>query len=207
MPTGEMGAPSAGDLLVLHAVRVLGYATTARVAGHARLPRERAEELLADAQAGGRVAWTRYFDDGGWSMTESGKAHGERLLAAELDAAGARAEVAAVLAGFGPSNALVAAACTRWQLTEMGVADPPADLTGVLADLRHAAEVLADIEARLSARLARCAGYHARFVTAVARAGDDPAWVNAIDRDSAHRVWFELHEDLRQTLAIPRTTS
>ncbi|WP_298328097.1 hypothetical protein [Haloactinopolyspora sp.] len=40
--------------------------------------------------------------------------------------------------------------------------------------------------------------------TAVTRARTDPTWVTATDRESAHRVWFELHEDLLATLGRTR---
>jgi hypothetical protein len=191
-------------LRVLHAVRVLGYADTARIAERAGLPRAAAEELLLDAQAVGQVTWSGFADEGGWSLTEAGKAEGERLLAAELDTVGARAEVEAVLSDFGPLNDLVGAACTRWQLTELGIASPPARLEEVLADLSRAAGGLARLEDRLTTRLARFAGYHARFTAAARRARDDAGWVTATDRDSAHRVWFELHEDLLATLGHAR---
>jgi len=189
---------------VLHAVRVLGYAGTARIAGRSGLPVDTAEDLLLDAGSRGHVTWTQFADEGGWSLTEAGRAEGERLLAAELDDAGARAVVESVLDGFGPLNDLVAAACTRWQLTELGVAATPAALADVLADLARAAEGLAGIEQRLTASLRRFAGYHARFSDAVERARHDAGWVTATDRDSAHRVWFELHEDLLATLGRAR---
>ena len=189
---------------ILHAVRVLGYAGTARAAERCGLPVDEAEEVLLDAQSRGYVTWTHFADEGGWSVTEAGRSEGERLLAAELDSAGARALVESVLDGFGPLNDLVAAACTRWQLTELGIAPAPADLSGVLADLGRAAEGLAVLEERLTAHLLRFGGYHARFTVAVDRAHEDARWVTGTDRDSAHRVWFELHEDLLATLGRAR---
>ena len=189
---------------ILHAVRVLGYTGTARAAERSGLPVEEAEELLLDAQSRGQVIWTHFADEGGWSMTEAGRSYGERLLAAELDSAGARPLVESVLDGFGPLNDLVTAACTRWQLTELGIAASPAALPEVLADLTRAAQELARIEECLTAQLGRFAGYHARFAAAVDRAPEDPRWVTATDRDSAHRVWFELHEDLLATLGRTR---
>jgi len=199
-----MSTSSPSDLLVLHAVRVLGYADTERVAARAGLDGSAVLEQLLDAEAAGHVTWQSFADDGGWSLTDAGKVHGERLLAVELDDVAARDVVREVLDGFGPLNDLVAGACTRWQLTELGLADPPADLRAVLTDLDRAAHGLAAVEARLTAHLARFAGYHRRFAGAVSRAHEDTAWITATDRDSAHRVWFELHEDLLATLGRPR---
>ena len=199
-----MSATSTPDLLVLHAVRVLGYATTNRVTARTGLEEGLVGELLLDAQAAGQVAWSRFADQGGWSLTEAGKAHGEHLLAVELDAIGTRSVVREVLDGFGPLNDLVGGACTRWQLSEMGLARPPADLGQALADLTRAADGLAGIETRLTAGLARFGGYHERFMAAVERARQETAWISGTDRDSAHRVWFELHEDLLATLGRPR---
>jgi len=195
---------STPHLLALHAVRVLGYATTQAVSARTGLDENEVGELLLDAEAVGQVVRTRFADDGGWSLTEAGKAHGERLLAAELDVSGARALVRAELDAFGPLNELVAGACTRWQLTELGLAEPPASLEQVLTDLARAADGLAGIEARLTAGLARFGGYHERFAAAVARARQEAAWISGTDRDSAHRVWFELHEDLLATLGVQR---
>lgn len=199
-----MSETSTPDLLVLHAVRVLGYASTERVIARAELEEGPVRALLLHAQAAGHVTWTRFADHGGWSLTEAGKAHGEHLLAAELDTTGTRTLLQEVLDGFGPLNNLVAGACTRWQLTEMGLAQPPADLEQVLADLARAADGLASLEARLSAGLSRFDGYHTRFTAAVEHASQDTAWISDTNRDSAHQVWFELHEDLLATLGRPR---
>lgn len=199
-----MSVPSAPGLAVLHAVRVMGFAPTDRVVVRTGLPAEEVRTHLLDAEAVGHVTRSTFADQTGWSLTEAGKVEGERLLAAELDASGHGPVVRAVLDGFGPLNDLVAAACTRWQLTDLGLAQPPAVLDDVLADLTRAAVGLARIEARLTAGLARFAGYHERFTTAAGLARHDTAWITAMDRDSAHRVWFELHEDLLATLGRSR---
>lgn len=194
---------AASRLRVLHAVRVLGYADATRVGERAALP-SAAEDLLLDAQASGHVTWSRFDDVGGWSLTEAGRREGERLLADDLDRRGARAAVESVLVDFAPLNGLVQAACTRWQLSEPGVESGPDVLPDVLADLRHAAAHLAGLERRLVDRLPRFAGYRQRFAAAVDRAAQEPEWIAGIDRESAHRVWFELHEDLLATLGRPR---
>lgn len=199
-----MSPPPNIRLRVLHALRILGYAGIARVSERAGLPPAEAEEALLEAQSGGQVNWSEFEDIGGWSLTEAGRTLGERLLAEELEIADARALVESVMAEFEPLNRLVVDACTRWQLTEMGIAEPPTSLTDVLVDLSHAGEGWAVLEERLVNRLPRYSGYHERFSVAVDRARTDPAWVTSTGRESAHRVWFELHEDLLATLGRPR---
>lgn len=192
------------DVLVLHAVRTLGYAGTARVAGRVARPEPEVEEHLLDAQASGWVTWTSYAGDGGWSVTETGRQRGEELLAAELDGAGVRAAVELVHADFLPINEAVTSACTAWQLSELGIALTPIDPAGTMTTLDEAARGLGRLEERLTRHLTRFAGYHHRFSAAVTRAEVDPSWITATDRDSCHRVWFELHEDLIATLGLSR---
>jgi hypothetical protein len=199
-----MSRTTPADLRVLHAARTLGYATAARLAVRAGLSEAAATEYLLDAQARGWTTYSSFGDDGGWSLTEAGKRHGEALLADELDAAGARTAVEAVYREFLPVNDVVAGACTAWQLTELGIGERPVTLTGTIAALQEPARVLAAIEARLTEHLERFAGYHRRFAGARDRAGAEPAWITGTDRDSCHRVWFELHEDLIATLGLTR---
>ena len=63
---------------------------------------------------------------------------------------------------------------------------------------------LRGLEARLTAVLPRFSGYAKRLEQALENAATDPAWLTATDRDSFHRIWFELHEDLIATLGIQR---
>jgi hypothetical protein len=192
------------DVLVLHAVRTLGYGDTARIAARVGLAEDEVRDHLLDAQAHGWAAYSSYAGEGGWSLTEAGRAQGERLLAAELDGVGARAVAEEVYRDFLPLNDVVVAACTAWQLAEMGIGEQTMTLTETIATLQGPATALAGIEARLSSHLDRFAGYQHRFTTALTKAGDEPAWITGTDRDSCHRVWFELHEDLIATLGLVR---
>jgi len=187
---------------LLHALRLLGHATVGQLTGRLDASSDEVESRLLDAEATGLV--TRNVFDDGWSLTSAGKARGEALAAMELDRVGARPALTTELDTFGPVNQQVTAACTRWQLTELGLAQPPAPYDGVLADLADAADQLAAIEQRLSRHLRRFAGYHRRFSTALRHSETDAGWVTGNDRDSAHRVWFELHEDLLATLGRDR---
>ncbi len=192
------------ELLTVHAVRLLGYAETPRIAARFDLTTETTEEHLLDAQAIGRVTYTSFGEDGGWSLTEAGKAWNERQLRAEVDQAEARATVDRLPEEFLPHNATVTELCTAWQLAEHGLGDPKADLASIIAGLTSAADALAGFETTLTARLTRFTGYHRRFRTALDRVATDPAWIAGTDRDSCHRVWFEFHEDLIATLGLTR---
>ncbi len=186
-------------LLVLHAVRTLGYADVPRIAVRLARGEHDVSEHLLDAQAHGWVTWSSHDGDGGWSLTEAGKARGERLLAEELDGIGARPAVEEAHRAFLPLNGLVAAACTAWQL-----ADDTSEADSTIAALQPAADGLAPIEGLLVDHLERFRGYHERFTAALTRARTDPGWITGVERDSAHRVWFELHEDLIATLGLSR---
>jgi hypothetical protein len=199
-----VGHRTPADVLVLHAVRTLGYGDAARIAGRVGLAEDEVREHLLDAQAHGWATYSSFAGEGGWSLTEAGKAQGERLLAAELDGAGARAAVEEAYRDFLPLNDAVAAACTAWQLAELGIGEHTVTLAETTATLQGPATALARVEARLIRHLDRFAGYRHRFTTALAKAGDEPAWITATDRDSCHRVWFELHEDLIATLGLAR---
>jgi len=195
---------SSSELLTLHAVRLLGYADTSKVAVRFDLPLEVAEEQLLDAQAVGRISYTTFGGEGGWSMTEAGRTWGERQLGAELDQAGARAIVDRTHQEFRPYNITVSELCTAWQLVELEVGDAGADLGSIVTGLSSAATALAGFESALTARLSRFAGYHRRFADALDRIDADPSWITATDRDSCHRIWFEFHEDLIATLGLTR---
>lgn len=199
-----MSRTTSAGVLVLHAARTLGYATAARIAERIGLPEAETTEHLLGAQARGWAAYSSFAGDGGWSLTEAGRQRGERLLAAELDAAGARRAVEDVHQDFLPVNDVVGAACTAWQLAEMGIGEQPVTPADTITTLEEPADVLAVLEARLTAHLTRFAGYHRRFAAALRLASTEPAWITGTDRDSCHQVWFELHEDLIATLGLTR---
>lgn len=201
------------ELLVLHAVRVRGWADGAAVAGRYGLDPAEADEILLDHQAHGWIAWSEFLGSGGWSLTASGRAEDERRLAAELLEAGpAGAVVRGVVEVFGPLNDRLQRACTRWQLRPapgdlLAVndhADPAWDAE-ILAELAELSDALAPLVVRLAAVLDRFGGYDTRFAAALGRASrGEGAWVAGTGLDSCHTVWMELHEDLLATLGIAR---
>lgn len=207
-----MTRESTPDLLVLHAVRIVGFGDTATVARRFALDPAETEELLRDAEAYGWVQHAAFADLSGWSLTGRGRAQEERLLAAELAEVDGGGAVREVYRDFLPLNARLQRACTDWQLRPThddrlatnDHTDPGWDAR-VLAELAAIEHGLAPLAVRLGQVLARFEGYDARFAAARRRAdAGETGWVDGTDVDSCHRVWFELHEDLVATLGIDR---
>lgn len=200
------------ELLVLHAVRLMGVAGDEGVARRFGLDQADAKELLLDFQACGWVTWNEFAGIGGWSLTARGREENERRLAEELAQVDGSDSVSEVYRTFLPLNERLLIACTQWQLRPTDD-DPhafndhtdPAWDSRVVAELSALADELAPLTQALTTILDRFQGYHARFTQALAnvRAGDT-AWVDRTDVDSCHKVWFELHEDLIATLGLPR---
>ncbi|MFD6179363.1 MULTISPECIES: transcriptional regulator [unclassified Isoptericola] len=210
-----MSRPSDPELLVLHAVRVRGAADDAAVAERAGLPADVARDLLLDLEAFGCVTWSEFAGTGAWSLTERGRAEGERRLAAELaaDPTGrADAVVRAALPAFDPLNSRLLQACTDWQLRpgdggRLDVNDHR-DAAWDARALDELAAVVAEVRpllAGLATELDRFGGYAGRLddALAAARAGDGSR-VAGIGGASVHGVWMELHEDLLATAGVPR---
>ncbi len=201
------------DLLVLHAVRIKGFADAPAVAQRFDLDPAEVTEHLQDAEAHGWITHSAFAGSAGWSLTERGRVEGERRLALELAATGRAGEIRSVFhEDFLPLNARVLSACTDWQLRKAPdgrlLPNDHVDRAWDARVLRELAEVgreLGGLVQRLSGILARFGGYDRRYGAALerARAGEGD-WVDRMDVDSCHRVWFELHEDLLATLGVER---
>lgn len=205
---------SSAELLVLHAVRLLGFADTATVAHRGGVDFDESESLLLDAQAYGWVQHDAFFDLVGWSLTERGKAENQRQLAVERESADPQGVIAAVYREFLPLNARLLRAVTDWQLkpVEGGPSEPndhcdKAWDEDVLSELAAIGAELGALNARLTGVLARFDGYAARYAAALLKARNGQSgWVDKSDIESCHKVWFQLHEDLVATLGIDRLT-
>jgi hypothetical protein len=199
-------------LLVLHGLRLKGFALPAAVAELVGLEEAVASaELIALADAG-----AVHYRDGrltGYALTADGRALNESLLAAELDAAGAREDVTGAYKRFLGLNGELLAACTRWQLRDVEGASIINDHTdadydaAVIDELSQLNERVLPICDDLHASLDRFGSYGPRLSEALrrVRAGDVDHFTKPII-PSYHTVWFELHEDLLATLGIERAT-
>lgn len=205
---------SAASLLVLHAVRLLGFANSEAVAERAGTSHTNALRLLSAAEHAGWVQHVAFADLDGWSLTDSGKTENERQLAAERVSADPDGVVAATYRAFLPLNARLLRAVTDWQIkpTETDQFAPndhfdPAWDVRILEELTTLGRELVPLIENLSAILARFDGYVARYKSALRRAtSGEHDWIDKTGVDSCHRVWFQLHEDLVATLGIDRRT-
>lgn len=200
------------SLLVLHAVRFLGFADPTAIAARTGVSHDDTAEVLRDAEQHGWVRHDAFAGLEGWSLTEEGRAENERQLAHERASADPEDVIGSVYDDFLPLNARLVSACTDWQLrptSEDRLAsndhtDPAWD-TRVLDELAALSIALAPLVARLADVLTRFAGYDTRFDAALRRAqSGQNEWVDRTDVDSCHRVWFQLHEDLVATLGVDR---
>lgn len=206
------GPTSHPTTLTLHAVRLLGFAPTERVASRFGLDRLEVEENLLDFEAHGWVRRSEFATSKGWSLTDRGRLENERRLAAELDAAGTHSTVADVYKQFLPVNGRFQEAVTRWQIRPLP-GDPMAanDHTDfrwddrVIESLNSTGRRLASLDAELVDALARFGGYAQRYDAAVTKVvRGQLRWVDGVGIDSCHVVWMQLHEDLLATLGLDR---
>jgi len=198
-------------LLVLHGLRLRGFAATSAVAELFGEPPGEVQKWLVDLAERGFVV-QRDGPRCGWALTVIGQAEHERLLAEELDGSGQRELVADCHQTFQPLNQRLLTLCTRWQVRSDGEAQVLNDHLDLAYDQAILAELAAvDFDARpitskLGSALERFAIHAARLDHALAKvlAGDHD-WFTRPLIDSYHTVWFELHEDLLLTLGLDRT--
>ncbi len=197
---------------MLHAPRVMGFASAPSVAVRFGLDPDLAHELLLDFEARGWVRHSSFGGASGWSVTDAGRTENERRLAVELGAAGVRDAVRALHREFVPLNRRFGAACTNWQIRPSHI-DPMAlndhtDWTwdeDVLRTLTSLDTAFGHLCLQLTKCLQRFDGYADRYSCALAKVdAGQRRWVDAPDLDSCHIVWIQFHEDLLATLGMPR---
>lgn len=196
---------SRDELLVLHAVRLAGFADTATVADRVDLPADDVGETLRLLDGQRLVEYITFADSGGWILTETGKSRDGELLQQELEASGARPIIQATVEEFeGAANPRLVRAVTDWQLHDSG--DRSQHSVEVLRELTDLADVLDNLMTELDARLPRFGRYSRQFSVALegSRAGDYE-WIAGVGRLSCHIVWAELHEDLLSSLGRDRS--
>ncbi|MBM7368465.1 transcriptional regulator [Gordonia hydrophobica] len=209
-----MSHRSTPELLILHAVRLIGFASGDAVAAHAGTSTSEAARVLDEADRHGWVQHLAFADLEGWSLTDTGKVENERQLASERRFADPDNTIAAVYRDFLPLNTRLVRAVTEWQINptddDQFAPNDHRDLAWdgqVLNELTALGTELAPLLRRLTEVLTRFDGYADRYHSALrAAVNGEPEWIDKTNVDSCHLVWFQLHEDLVSTLGIDRGT-
>lgn len=204
-----MATPSHPRLLVLHGLRLRGFGEPADVAAIVGVDEQTVAEHLDKAAADGHALRREGPRLSGWALTAEGRAEQERLLAEELVAAGVEPVVRMAYERFLGMNSSLLSLCTDWQMVDEATlndhSDPGYDqavLDRLHAHHEGAEPILDDLEGAL----ARYARFRPRFAGAIERlmAGEGDFFTKPMI-DSYHTVWFQLHEDLLNTLGIERS--
>jgi hypothetical protein len=104
--------------LVIHGLRLKGFTEAPAVAEAVDLTEAETKPSL-DALVGEGLATYRDGRVSGFSLTPTGRDEDARLMAAELDASGARAAVDDAYQRFLHLNGELLAVCTAWQLRDV----------------------------------------------------------------------------------------
>ncbi len=205
-----MGTPSDSRTLVMHGLRLKGFAEAAGVGEAVGVPEAEAKPVLDQLVVDG-LATYRDGKLSGFSLTRPGRAHHSELLSAELDGAGARPAVLDAYQRFLELNTDLLTICTAWQLRDVdgqSTVNDHADAAydaGVVEQLGTLHAQVDPICADLGATLDRYAGYGPRLTFALEQVRTGHAdWFTKPMIASYHTVWFEMHEDLLCTLGIER---
>ena len=207
-----MAFPSDPDFLVLHALRLKGFAEDDVVAGITGLAGAEVSTRLASLAASELVA-RREGRVSGWSLTPAGRTRHGADVAAELEESGARDVIKGAYERFLELNQDMLAVCTSWQLRDIDGAQAINDhsdgdydaavvqrLVGIHDQVRPVTVDLRDV-------LQRFAGYGERLRGALEKVcAGAVEWFTKPVIDSYHTIWFELHEDLLCTLGIERSS-
>lgn len=200
------------ELRVVHALRLKSFADTEVVAEAAGVAEDRAKAVLNGLALADRVKY-REGRMTGWMLLPDGRAHGEALLAQQLDADGKRADLDAIYRRFLEHNQPFLGLCTDWQVRMVDGEQVPNDHGDVEYDtmiIGRLAEVDATMQpicADLAALFSRFAHYGPRFAEALAKVqAGEIEWFTKPMIESYHTVWFELHEDLLASLGIDRSS-
>lgn len=201
---------SALRLLVLHGIRLKGFAEAPVVAGLWTLDDADVNAELKGLADDGLVQ-RRDGRVSGWTLTPAGRERHASLVAAELDEAGARGAVDGAYRRFLRLNPELLGACTAWQLRGRGAQQMVNDHTDAAYDAEVVRRLAAvhdacqPVLAELAGALDRFKRYPIRLANTLRRVqAGESEWFTKPLLDSYHTIWFELHEDLLSTLGLQR---
>jgi len=208
-----MSPPSDPRLLILLGLRLKGFASAEAVTEVTGVDPGVVTAELEHATRDELVMYRDGAQVSGFALTPAGRAHGEQLLAAELDDTGARQEVLGAYQRFLELNQVMLQLCTDWQVRHVEGEQVLNDHSDghydseVLARLVALDDELGSVLGALTGVLNRYQSYRARFSSALEKllAGELEYFTKPII-PSYHTVWFELHEDLLASLGIDRAS-
>lgn len=204
--------PYASDtrLLVLHGLRLKGFGEPDAVGAIVGVDGDDVAKHLEALREEGLVLRREGSRLSGWGLTIEGRAEQERLLAEELDDAGVRPVVQGAYSSFLECNTSLLEICTAWQMKDETTLNDHADSSydaSVIERLVVLDSGLRPVLERLESVLERYSPYALRFEHALERLkAGDPDWFTKPLIDSYHTVWFQLHEDLLNTLGLDRAS-
>src|SRR6266508_2750271 len=204
-------------LLVLHGLRLKGFTEPCPLAALIALAEDAVEDELAALESAGFVLH-REGRLTGWALTRDGRSEHERVLAAEVDAVGCRAEVDKGYRRFLDLNRALLEVCTDWQMRDETTLNDHHDAAydaGVidrLADIHARVTPIADDLAAHLARHARprtleggspMSGRFGAVLTAMVTPFDDEG---ALDLDAAADLARWLQDHGNDGLVVAGTT-
>jgi len=197
--------------LVLHGLRLKGFAEAEAVANIVGLDTDEVDAVLKELAAG-ELVLRRDGRISGWALTPGGRERHAALIGPDLQEAGAREVVEEAYRRFLAVNTDLLAVCTAWQLRDVGGEQQVNDHTDADYDRQVIERLVAvhdhvrPVTADLREAMARFGRYGTRLREAVEKVvGGEHDWFTKPMIDSYHTVWFELHEDLLVTLGIERS--
>jgi phosphoenolpyruvate-protein kinase (PTS system EI component) len=205
-PTVEAAVPlgdASAEFVVLHSLRIKGFANSEVVAEIACVDREVVDRMLPEFAASGLCRHIAARDL--WQLTAEGRErHAELLLresGAEVDGLRPHYE------RFIELNEGFKTLCSNWQ-TRDGDAndhtDPEYDGKRI-AELRHVHEAAAPVIDGFAGAVPRFESYFRRLTGSLSRLeGGETRMFTGVMCGSYHDVWMELHEDLVQLLGVDR---
>jgi hypothetical protein len=204
-----MGTASTSSFVVLHSLRVKGFATTGVLVELSGLAPEVVEAELRALVDSGHALFRE--NRSLWQLTPTGKEL--HLAAIDGDVGDARDALRAPYEVFLVLNERFKELCGEWQLkpSSDGSLEPndhhdTAYDAVVIDRLTFLHDEAAPVCGQFASVLNRYATYEPRLAAAEARvqAGEHKQFTGVMC-DSYHDVWMELHEDLILTLGIDRT--
>lgn len=193
--------------LALHGVAIKKHAAAGAVAEAVGLAPPRAEALLAEAAAGGRLVEAQ----GAFALTPAGRMILDSQYSRYYDELREDAAFVAAYERFERVNVELKQVITDWQTMDVGGQKVRNDHSNkdydaeVLDRLGEVHERYEPILAQLIRGLPRLTVYRHKLERALEEAeAGKLQWVSDAKLESYHTVWFEMHEDLLRVLGRQR---